>query len=102
MYTIDYQLRVNFVADGGGPVSVPSQQSIILGQLSMKGLTITTAPLQPTGTQPVPGADAPTAGNFATALTGSSSVPTGGMALDLYNAIVANLGQIQGFATGGL
>ena len=42
----------------------------------------------------VPGADAPTAANFNTAITG-------GMTTDLEAQVLANLGQIQGFATGG-
>lgn len=44
-------------------------------------------------TEIVPGAQAPTQGNFNTALTN--------MATDLGTQIAANLSQIQGFATGG-
>jgi hypothetical protein len=77
---------------------------LLLGQISMGGLTVEAggpAPGQPQGYQAVPGGDTPTLANFASALTGSTSVPAGGMALDLYNAISENLARIQGFATGG-
>lgn len=102
-YRIDYQLKVSFVADGAGPVSVPQQQMLLLGQISMAGLTVQSvqAAGQPVGYQAVPGADAPTQANFNNALTGANATPAGGMALDLANAIAANLARIQGFATGG-
>lgn len=101
-YQIRYQLFVNWIGDGSGPVSVASAQGIMLGNLGINGLTpLSGAPGQPAGVQQVPGGDAPVIANFATALTGSASAPTGGMALDLYNAINTNLTQIQGFATGG-
>jgi hypothetical protein len=103
-YQIEYQLKVSWIPDGAGPVSVPSAQMLLLGQISMGGLTVTAggpAPGQPQGYQQVPGADAPTIANFATALNGATSAPAGGMALDLYNSINTNLTRIQGFATGG-
>lgn len=101
-YVIQYQLKVAWVPDGAGPLSQPSAQMMLLGQIALQGLTIATPPsTQPTGSQQVPGGDAPTQGNFNTALNGSAGTPTGGMALDLANAIAANLTQIQGFATGG-
>lgn len=103
MYRIKYALSVEWIADGAGPQSVPSAQTILFGTLNFSDLTTRTniAAGQATGFQGVPGADAPTIGNFNTALTGSSSTPTGGMALDLSTAINANLTRIQGFATGG-
>lgn len=101
-YQLDYMLKVSWVPDGAGPLSQPSAQMIMLGQIAMKGLTLATVPsTQPTGSQQVPGGAAPTQGNFNTALNGSAGTPTGGMALDLSTAIAANLTQIQGFATGG-
>lgn len=100
-YQIRYMLEVNWIGDGAGPMSVATAQGMILGQLGINGLTPVTATGQPTGVQAVPGGDSPTIGNFSTALYGSSSAPSGGMALDLYNAINSNLTQIQGFSTGG-
>jgi hypothetical protein len=42
----------------------------------------------------VPGGDAPSAANFNTAISGA-------MVTDLEAQVLANLSQIQGFATGG-
>ena len=43
------------------------------------------------------------AADIATMLTGAAGVPAGGLALDIYNQMIAtnNLLQLQGFASGG-
>lgn len=79
VYVIKYSLNVEWVGDGCGPMSVPSAQKIRFAQ---------TSPVL------VPGGDSPSAANFNTAITG-------GMTTDLEAQVLANLGQIQGFATGG-
>jgi hypothetical protein len=104
-YRISYMMTVDFVPDGAGPLSVPSAQRLILGQIVMQGLTVNNPtisnPGQPQGYQAVTGGDSPQQSDFNTALNGSSATPAGGMALDLSNAIAADLARIQGFATGG-
>lgn len=85
-YAIGYDVRVYWIPDGGGAMSVPSAQS--------KKFTQTTL-------VQVPGGDTPTIGNFNTALTGSASTPTGGSALDLSTQINTALAQIQAWASGG-
>jgi hypothetical protein len=94
-YRIQYALVIQFIPDGAGPLSVPSEQVLKLGALEMNGLTVTTTATtgQPTGFQQVPGGNAPSAANFATAVTA--------MGVDLNTAITTNLARIQGFATGG-
>ncbi len=103
-YQIRYQIDVVWIPDGAGPLSVPSAQRLQLGSMNFSGLTVQNpqnlTPGQPTGYQQVPGGDAPTQADFELALNGVGSAPTGGMALDLDNAIAANLARIQGFATG--
>ena len=78
-YVLKYSLEIDWVGDGVGAMSVPSAQRIKFQQAS---------PVL------VPGGDAPSAANFNTAITG-------GMTTDLEAQVLANLGQIQGFATGG-
>ncbi len=95
-YQIRYQIDAVWIPDGAGPLSVPSAQRLQLGSMNFSGLTVQNpqnlTPGQPTGYQQVPGGDAPTQGNFDTALTA--------MQADLSAAIAANLARIQGFATG--
>lgn len=104
-YRISYMMRVEYIADGAGPMSVPAQQILLEGQISMQGLTVANPTItnsgQPTGYQQVPGGNSPTQANFNNAMTGSDSTPSGGMALDLATAIATNLTRIQGFASGG-
>lgn len=78
-YGLKYSLDVVWIGDGVGPLSVPSAQRLKMVQSSIV---------------PVPGGDAPSAANFNTAITGQ-------MTTDLEAQVLANLGQIQGFATGG-
>ena len=98
-YQIRYQLIVDYVPAGSGPMTVPSMQSMILGQPAVQGIGLVAgpsaggSPVQPTGHQAVPGGEAPTQGNFNTAISA--------MLTDLENCIASNLAQIQGFATGG-
>ena len=78
-YVIKYNLEVAWLPDGTGPMTIPDAQRIRFQQVT---------PVL------VPGADAPTAANFNTAITG-------GMTTDLEAQVAAAIGQIQGFATGG-
>lgn len=92
-FRLKYQVVVEYIGNGSGPVSVPSQQIITLGQLGLDGIGLQTYAGQPIGYQQVPGGNSPTQGNFDTATTA--------MATDISTAIAANLTQIQAFATGG-
>jgi hypothetical protein len=88
-YVITGSINVRWVPDGAGPMTVPSAQELKL----MIGVG---AAIQ------VPGGDSPTQGNFNTAIGGSSSTATApSVAAALEALIAANLGQIQGFSTGG-
>lgn len=78
-YGIRYTLEVVYIGNGCNAESVPSAQRKKFTQ---------TAIVQ------VPGGDAPSAANFNTAITG-------GMTTDLEAQVLANLAQLQGFATGG-
>jgi hypothetical protein len=78
-YGLKYSLDVVWLPDGSGPMTVPDAQRIKFVQASIVL---------------VPGGDAPTAANFNTAISGA-------MVTDLEAQVLANLGQIQGFATGG-
>lgn len=78
-YGLKYSLDVVWIGDGASAMSVPSAQRLKMAQSSIV---------------PVPGGDAPTAANFNTAISGA-------MTTDLEAQVLANLGQIQGFATGG-
>jgi len=104
-------VEVRWIPDGAGPMTQACAQKIVFrSQPSGTGIGETpTSPATggwPVGPGPVgilvPGGDAPTIANFATALTGSATAPTAGsLAADLYNQINAVLGRIQGFASGG-
>jgi hypothetical protein len=78
-YGLKYTLDVVWLPDGAGPMTVPDAQRIKFQQASIVL---------------VPGGDAPSAANFNTAISGA-------MVTDLEAQVLANLGQIQGFATGG-
>jgi hypothetical protein len=84
-YALKYTLDVVWIGDGANAMSVPSAQ---------KKKFVQTALVQ------VPGGDAPTAANFNTAI-GTTAPLAGSMAADLEAQVLANLGQLQGFATGG-
>lgn len=86
-YGIRYSMSVVFIPDGAGPMSVPDQQRKLFVQSSIVQ---------------VPGGDAPTAANFNTAIgVTSGNVIANSMASDLQAQVLANLTQLQGFATGG-
>ncbi len=78
-YGLRYSLVVVWIGDGAGPMSVPDAQRKEFFQSSIVS---------------VPGGDTPTAANFNTAISGT-------MVTDLEAQVLANLGQLQGFATGG-
>ena len=87
-YAIKYSLDVIWVGDGEGPMT-PST-----GAQRKKFVQTTQVP--------VPGADAPTAANFNTAIgVTSGNVIAGSMAADLQTQVLAALTQLQGWATGG-
>lgn len=79
MYVLKYSMTVAWVGDGAGPMSVPDAQV----KRFFQATPVT-----------VPGGNAPTAANFNTAISGA-------MVTDLEAQVLANLGQLQGFATGG-
>lgn len=91
-YQIQAQLVVQYVGPGTGPLQVPSQQAIILGQLGLLGIGLATGN-NSLAVVAVPGGESPTQSNFNTALST--------MQTNMQNAIANNLTQIQGFATGG-
>jgi hypothetical protein len=72
-------MSVKYLPNGAGPMTIPEAQ--------VKTFFQTTSVL-------VPGGDAPTTGNFNTAISGA-------MVTDLEGQVAANIGQLQGFATGG-
>jgi hypothetical protein len=78
-YGLRYTLDVVYIPIGAGPMTVPDAQRLKMVQSSIV---------------PVPGGETPTAANFNTGITG-------GMTTDLEAQVLANLTQIQGFATGG-
>lgn len=84
-YGLRYTLDVVWIGDGASAMSVPAAQKKKFVQSSIVQ---------------VPGGDAPTAANFNTAI-GTTSPLAGSLAADLEAQVLANLGQIQGFATGG-
>lgn len=93
-YQIRYIYWVDYLAPGAGALgSVPAQQTLSLGQPALQGIGLATVSTQPTGKQLVPGGESPTQANFNTACSSALT--------DIEAAIAANLGQIQGFATGG-
>lgn len=86
-YALQYSMRVVWIPDGAGPMTVPDAQVKKFIQTALV---------------PVPGGDAPTAANFNTAIgVTSGNVIANSMASDLQAQVLANLGQLQGFATGG-
>jgi len=88
-YAIRYQMDVVWIGDGLGPMGAltTSLNTGGGGGAQVKSFFQTTL-------VPVPGGDSPTAANFNTAITGT-------MTTDLEAQVLANLGQLQGFATGG-
>lgn len=78
-YHIQYFATISYVGDGTGPMGVPGSPSRRFQQLA---------------DIIVPGGNAPSSGNMATAATAVATDLTG----QLQNA--ANLAQIQGWATG--
>lgn len=78
-YAIRYRMDVVYLPNGSGPMTVADMQVKTFVQAALVS---------------VPGGDAPTAANFNTAITG-------GMTTDLEAQVLANLGQLQGFATAG-
>ncbi len=86
-YALQYSMRVVWIPDGAGPMTTADAQVKQFVQSSLV---------------PVPGGDAPTAANFNTAIgVTTGNVIAGSMAADLEAQVLANLGQLQGFATGG-
>jgi hypothetical protein len=83
MYKIRWEATVFWVPDGAGAMSVNSAQS----------LTQTTKFGANGGAVSVPGADAPTTANITTACATVGA--------NIAAALNANIGEIQGFATGG-
>jgi hypothetical protein len=79
-YGLKYSLEVVWIGDGINAMTA--------GSGAQRKKFVQTSTVQ------VPGGDAPTAANFNTAITG-------GMTTDLEAQVLANLGQLQGFATGG-
>lgn len=116
-YLLEYRVDVRWLPDGAGPMSQASAQIMRFREQPNQtgpGQTPAAGPGGgwPVGPGPVgilvPGGDAPTAANFYTALTGTATIPasvngfaTGSLAGDIAAQIVANLGRIQGFASGG-
>lgn len=87
MYVIKYSMSVHWVGDGANAMSVPVGAT--------KKFVQSASVL-------VPGADAPTAANFNTAIgVTSGNVIAGSMAADLQAQVLANLTELQGFASGG-
>lgn len=82
-YGLRATLTVVWLGDGAGPMSVPSAQKLVLPFGNPGGSAIV----------PVPGGNAPSAANFNTAIDA--------LTVQEKAAVLANLGQIQGFATGG-
>lgn len=78
-YGLRYSLDVVWIPDGAGAMTVPDAQRKKFVQAAIVQ---------------VPGGDTPSAANFNTAISGA-------MVTDLEAQVLANLGQLQGFATGG-
>jgi hypothetical protein len=86
-YALKYSMEVVWIGDGASSMSVPSAQ---------RKKFLQSAIVQ------VPGGDTPTAANFNTAIgVTSGNVIANSLASDLEAQVLANLGQLQGFATGG-
>ena len=82
MFKLKWTLEAYWVGDGAGPMSVESAQRLLMVDKVYGGATL------------VPGGDSPTQANFNTAISGT-------IVTNMEAAIAANLGQIQGFSTGG-
>lgn len=85
-YGLRWSLDTVWIGDGVGAMEVPSAQRL---KVSSGDTGQTWA-----GIVAVPGGDTPTAANFNTAISGT-------VVTNMEAAILANIGQIQGFATGG-
>lgn len=81
MYILKWTASVSWVGDGAGPMSVPSAQTLKIASGQYGGSVI------------VPGGDAPSGANLTAA-----GVTAG---VNIGSGLNTNLGQIQGFATGG-
>ena len=84
-FQLKWRLEVSWAADGAGPMgAVPTGATLITtNDFNANG-----------GYIPVPGGDTPTAANFNTAIGVTMTA-----AMEAF--ILANLGRIQAFATGG-
>lgn len=86
-YALQYSMVVVWIPDGAAAMTVPNAQRKKFVQTALVA---------------VPGGDSPTAANFNTAIgVTSGNVIANSMASDLEAQVLANLGQLQGFATGG-
>jgi hypothetical protein len=82
VYVLTGSFSISWVGDGVGSLSVPSAQTLKVS-----------IPRSQAGQVPVPGGDAPSTANISTACTTAATA--------LAAQLNANIGQIQGFATGG-
>lgn len=82
MYVLTGSISISWVGDGVGPQSVPGAQTLKAS-----------IPHSQAGVIPVPGGDAPSTANISTACATAATA--------LAAQLNANIGQIQGFATGG-
>lgn len=82
-YRLNWTATIAWVGDGAGPMEVVSAQVLTVNQNSTSG----------GGSVVVPGANAPSTANVVTACA------TAGV--NMAAALNVNIGQIQGFATGG-
>lgn len=89
-YSITCLVNISYVPDGAGPVSIPSMQTFTVALGSGPWGTPGTGVYD--GIQ-VPGGNAPSTGNVSTACTN--------MATAVATQLNANIGTIQGWATGG-
>jgi hypothetical protein len=92
-FGLRYRCDVVWIPDGAGGMSVPDAQVLTLFPTSSNPTGLTA---DPQTVAPVPGGDAPTAANFATAFTN--------IATDLAAQLAAGtalLARVQAFATGG-
>ena len=88
-YRLSYQVSIDFVPDGAGPMSVPTGPTLQFNNVPYAVSSVV-----------VPGGNTPTLANFNTALCGTT--PSSGSAMfDISAQISAQLARIQAFATGG-
>jgi hypothetical protein len=97
-YRITYQVNVDWIGPGMGPMGGATADSV--GMAAAGGAQRKTVF---NGTPGGQNSSTFVAADVATLLTGASSVPAGGLALDIYNQLIAaaTLAQIQAFSTGG-